>query len=69
MARFAVEDEGWSSVQRSPLPHLKRYLAEYDFRYNGRPTLGVEDAERMTKFVQDIVGKRLTYKDSSGVGV
>jgi hypothetical protein len=41
---------------------------EYDFRYNERSALGVEDAERMTKSVQGIVGKRLTYKDSSGVG-
>jgi hypothetical protein len=48
--------------------HLKRYLAEYDFRYNERSALGVEDAERMTKSVQGIVGKRLTYRDSSGVG-
>jgi hypothetical protein len=48
--------------------HLKRYLAEYDFRYNERSALGVEDTERMTKSVQGIVGKRLTYKDSYGVG-
>ena len=26
--------------------HLKRYLAEFDFRYNERSALGVEDAER-----------------------
>ncbi len=45
--------------------HLKRYLAEFDFRYNERSALGVEDAERMTKSVRGIVGKRLTYRDSS----
>ena len=45
--------------------HLKRYLAEFDFRYNERSALGVEDAERMTKSVKGIVGKRLTYLDSS----
>jgi transposase-like protein len=40
--------------------HLKRYLAEFDFRYNERSAIGVEDAERMTKSVKGIVGKRLT---------
>ena len=42
--------------------HLKRYLAEYDFRYNEREALGVNDAERMEKSIQGIVGKRLTYR-------
>jgi hypothetical protein len=42
--------------------HLKRYLAEFDFRYNERSALGVEDAERMAKSVKGIVGKRLTYQ-------
>ncbi len=45
--------------------HLKRYLAEFDFRYNERSALGVEDAERTTKVLAGIVGKRLTYLDSS----
>ena len=48
--------------------HLKRYLAEFDFRYNERSALGIEDGERMTKSVQGIVGKRLTYQDSLSVG-
>jgi hypothetical protein len=42
--------------------HLKRYLAEFDFRYNEREALGVSDAERMSKSVGGIVGKRLTYR-------
>lgn len=42
--------------------HLKRYLAEFDFRYNERSALGVNDDERMAKSVQGIVGKRLTYR-------
>ena len=29
--------------------HLHRYLAEFDFRYNNRSALGVEDAARATK--------------------
>jgi len=42
--------------------HLKRYLAEFDFRYNERSALGVTDAERMSKAIPGIVGKRLTYR-------
>jgi transposase-like protein len=45
--------------------HLKRYLAEFDFRYNERENLGVNDAQRMAKSVQGIVGKRLTYRRPS----
>ncbi|HVM80086.1 MAG TPA: IS1595 family transposase [Stellaceae bacterium] len=42
--------------------HLKRYLAEFDFRYNERSRLGVSDAERAAKALKGIVGKRLTYR-------
>lgn len=42
--------------------HLKRYLAEFDFRYNERSALGVEDRERAAKVLKGIVGKRVTYK-------
>jgi transposase-like protein len=45
--------------------HLKRYLAEFDFRYNERSALGVEDEARADKVIRGIVGKRLTYRDSS----
>lgn len=42
--------------------HLKRYLAEFDFRYNEREALGVNDNARMLKTIQGIEGKRLTYR-------
>jgi transposase-like protein len=42
--------------------HLKRYLAEFDFRYNEREALGVNDAERMSKSIGGIVGRRMTYR-------
>ena len=42
--------------------HLKRYLAEFDFRYNERENLGVSDAQRMEKSLKGIVGKRMTYR-------
>jgi hypothetical protein len=41
--------------------HLKRYLGEFDFRYNERTALGVDDKARARKAVEGIAGKRLTY--------
>jgi len=42
--------------------HLKRYLAEFDFRYNERSALGVSDKERAARLLKGIVGKRVTYR-------
>ena len=42
--------------------HLKRYLAEFDFRYSARMALGVDAAMRADKALKGVVGKRLTYK-------
>jgi hypothetical protein len=42
--------------------HLHRYLSEFDYRYNERGALGVNDRERMEKSVKGIVGRRLTYR-------
>jgi len=39
--------------------HLKRYLAEFDFRYNTRK---VSDGERTALAIRGAVGKRLTYR-------
>jgi len=41
--------------------HMHRYLSEFDFRYNNRSKLGVEDAERAIKAIKGAEGKRLTY--------
>jgi transposase-like protein len=46
--------------------HLKRYLAEFDFRYNERIALGVNDKERTEKAIKGAVGRRLTYRPLSG---
>ncbi len=50
--------------------HLHRYLAEFDFRYNNRVALGVNDTEEkaLTNWLKGITGKRLTYRrpDSKG---
>jgi hypothetical protein len=42
--------------------HLKRYLAEFDFRYNYRVKLGYSDAMRAEEALKGIVGKRLMYR-------
>jgi transposase-like protein len=48
--------------------HLKRYLAEFDWRYNEREALGVNDAMRFEKAIPGIVGKRLTYQRTNREG-
>lgn len=45
--------------------HLKRYLAEFDFRYNERAALGVTDGERAARALKGAVGKRLTYRPAN----
>ena len=45
--------------------HLKRYLAEFDFRHNERSALGIEDQERTERALRGIVGKRLVYKPTT----
>lgn len=43
--------------------HLKRYVGEFDFRYNTRKE---SDAERTTSALKGIEGKRLTYRRPVG---
>jgi hypothetical protein len=45
--------------------HLDRYLAEFDFRYNNRSGLGVNDRTRADKLLKGITGKRLTYRQTN----
>ncbi len=45
--------------------HLRHYLKEFDFRYNNRSKLGIEDEERAAKTLKGIEGKRLTYYTST----
>ena len=60
---FSIMKRGIHGVYHHVSPeHLKRYLAEFDYRYNERTALGVSDAQRMAKSVKGIVGKRLTYR-------
>lgn len=42
--------------------HLHRYLAEFDFRYNLRSALGVDDVTRAEELLRGAAGKRLMYR-------
>jgi transposase-like protein len=42
--------------------HLHRYAAEFDFRYNNRIALGIDDKERAERALKGVKGKRLTYR-------
>jgi transposase-like protein len=60
---FSIFKRGMVGVyQHCNSAHLKRYLAEFDFRYNQRVALGVADMERTDRALRGIVGKRLTYR-------
>lgn len=45
--------------------HLHRYLNEFDFRYNEREALGVDDVERTKRAIAGAKGKRLTYETTT----
>jgi transposase-like protein len=60
---FSVFKRGMVGVyQHCSEKHLHRYLAEFDFRYNARQALGMNDAVRAERALKGIVGKRLTYR-------
>lgn len=60
---FSIFKRGMKGVyQHCGKQHLHRYLAEFDFRYNNRIALGVDDESRTQRAVKGIVGKRLTYR-------
>src|SRR5580704_13029103 len=48
--------------------HLHRYTAEFDFRYNNRIGLGIDDLERADRALIGAKGKRLTYRTARGTG-
>jgi transposase-like protein len=59
---FSVFKRGMRGVyQHCAEKNLHRYLAEFDFRYNYRASLGYNDTDRTIAAVRGGVGKRLTY--------
>ena len=66
---FSVFKRGMlGTYQHCGEAHLHRYLAEFDFRYNRRSALGVEDRERADDLIRATAGKRLTYQQTGEAG-
>src|SRR5262245_8085337 len=60
---FAILKRGVFGVFHSVSEqHLLRYCDEFQFRWNHRSALGVEDFERAAAILKGIEGKRLTYR-------
>jgi transposase-like protein len=63
---FGLFKRGMTGVyQHCDEKHLHRYVAEFEFRYNNRVALGVDDGERAAVALAGVRGKRLLYRDSS----
>ena len=60
---FSIFKRGMKGIyQHCGEAHLHRYLAEFDFRYNHRIALGVNDDARAKAAISGAKGKRLTYR-------
>src|SRR4051794_7055081 len=60
---FSIFKRGMKGIdQHCGEQHLHRYLAEFEFRYNSRIALGMDDAQRTDLALKGIEGKRLTYR-------
>jgi ISXO2-like transposase domain len=60
---FSIFKRGVTGIyQHCSSKHLHRYLAEFDFRYNNRIALEINDQQRAENLLGGVVGKRLTYK-------
>jgi transposase-like protein len=63
---FSIFKRGMKGVyQHCREKHLHRYVAEFEFRYNNRIALGVDDKGRAANALRGVVGKRLTYRRPS----
>ena len=64
---FGLFKRGFNGIyQHCSEKHLHRYLAEYDFRYNNRIRLGIDDMARTLAAVKGAEGKRLIYRQADG---
>src|SRR5665213_235969 len=64
---YSVFKRGMKGIyQHCAGKHLHRYVSEFDFRYNNRTRLGVDDAERAARVVRGAAGKRLMYRWPDG---
>jgi len=61
---FGIFKRGMTGIyQHCESKHLHRYLSEFDFRYNNRIKLGINDYERADNVLAGVSGKRLTYHE------
>src|SRR3954469_20270692 len=64
---FGLFKRGMKGIyQHCDEKHLHRYLAEFEFRYNNRIALGVDDCGRAEAALLGVKGKRLTYRRTDG---
>jgi ISXO2 transposase-like protein len=62
---FSVFKRGMTGTyQHCAAKHLRRYLTEFDFRYNNRTALEVNDVERTRIALMGIEGKTLDVSPS-----
>jgi len=67
---YSVFKRGMNGVyQHCREKHLHRYVAEFDFRYNNRVRLGVDDFTRTRNALRGTIGRRLTYQDSAAASI
>lgn len=60
---FSIFKRGMIGIyQHCGEQHLKRYLTEFDFRYNHRAALKINDEMRAVALLTGIEGRRLTYR-------
>jgi hypothetical protein len=60
---FSILKRGlYGTYQHVSEAHLYRYLNEFDYRYNNRERLGVDDKTRAGLAVRNAKGRRLTYE-------
>lgn len=60
---FSIFKRGMTGIyQHCSEDHLHRYLFEFDFRYNNRIALGIDDATRRDNLLDGVSHKRLTYR-------
>ena len=60
---YSIFKRGMKGVyQHCGKQHLHRYAAEFDFRYNNRNALEINDSQRAVNLLSSVKDRRLTYK-------
>lgn len=63
---FAILKRGlYGTFHNVSEQHLQRYATEFDFKWNNRIALGIDDIQRTATALKGIIGKRLTYRQTN----